>query len=367
MQHHTLGNSIKPSAIEAGIYGSTRYSYRSYAIVIHPILVSSPMLGIRFVKVSPTTYVMHYRNGQLVREGTGLAFFCFGPFAELTYVPLGSVDVPFVFNEVTADFQDATIQGQLTYRIQDPKRAAALLDFSVHANGLYRSEDPTKLPDRLVQAAQISARNFTQQYRLAELLVKSSGLLEEVLKGLKGSEVVTMHGLEVLGLSILSIKGTPEMSKALQADAREQLLRKADEAVFERRNAAVEMERRIKESELNTEIAVEQKKRQVRETQMAADIAVEQQRVALVEQQVENARKESAAKAEALRAMLEPLKGVDWHTLMATSAGASNPQSLIALAFRDLADGAEKIGNLNISPELLTTLLGQAPTHEKKR
>ena len=252
------------------------------------------MLGIRFVKVPPTTHVMHYRSGRLVREGAGLAFFCFGPFAELNYVPLGSVDVPFVFNEVTADFQDATIQGQLTYRIQDPKRAASLLDFSVNANGLFRSEDPAKLQDRLVQAAQISARAFTQQNPLAALLVKSSGLLDEVLKGLRTSEVVTMHGLEVLGLAILSIKGTPEMSKALQAGAREQLLRKADEAVFERRNAAVEMERRIKESELNTEIAVEQKKRQVRETQMAADIAVEQQRVALVDQKVENERKESA-------------------------------------------------------------------------
>jgi regulator of protease activity HflC (stomatin/prohibitin superfamily) len=324
------------------------------------------MFGIRFVKVPPTTHVMHYSSGRLVREGAGLAFFCFGPFAELSYVPLGSVDVPFVFNEVTADFQDVTIQGQLTYRIQDPKRAASLLDFSVNANGLYRSEDPAKLQDRLVQAAQISARSFTQQNRLSDLLVKSSGLLEEVLKGLRTSEVVTMHGLEVLGLSILSIKGTPEMSKALQADAREQLLRKADEAVFERRNAAVEMERRIKESELNTEIAVELKKRQVRETQMAADIAVEQQRAAFVDQKVENEKKESSARAEALRAMLEPLKTVDWHTLMATSAGASNPQSLIALAFRDLADNADKIGNLNISPELLTTLLGHPSALGKK-
>ncbi len=47
------------------------------------------------------------------------------------------------------------------------------------------------------------------------------------------------------------------MAKALQADAREQLLQKADEAVFVRRNAALDLERKIKENELNTEIAVE--------------------------------------------------------------------------------------------------------------
>ena len=54
-------------------------------------------------------------------------------------VPLSTADIPFVFNEVTADFQDATIQGQLTYRIHEPKQVAALLDFSVDARGRYRS------------------------------------------------------------------------------------------------------------------------------------------------------------------------------------------------------------------------------------
>ena len=165
------------------------------------------------------------------------------------------------------------------------------------------------------------------------------------------------------------------MAKALQADAREQLLRKADEAVFVRRNAALELERKIKENELNTEIAVEQKKRQiretqmeaeiaieqkkrqVRETQMEADVAIEQQRSELVEHRVENQRKEAEARGQALRATLEPLKDMDWRTLMAASSGEVNPKLLVAMAFRDLAENAEKIGQLNISPDLLNALL----------
>ena len=87
-----------------------------------------------------------------------------------------------------------------------------------------------------------------------------------------------MLGVEVLALSIISIKAAPEMAKALQADAREQLLQKADEAIFVRRNAALDLERKIKENELNTEIAVEQKKREIRETQMEAEIAIEQKK-----------------------------------------------------------------------------------------
>ena len=87
-----------------------------------------------------------------------------------------------------------------------------------------------------------------------------------------------MLGVEILGLAVLSIRPTPEMARALEAEAREALQRQSDEAIYARRNAAVEQERRIKESELHTEIAVQEKQRQIRETQMAADIAVEEQR-----------------------------------------------------------------------------------------
>jgi hypothetical protein len=315
------------------------------------------MFGIQFAKVPPTTHVIQYRGGRVVREGAGLSFFYFAPTSMIVNVPVASTDVEFVFNEVTADFQDTSIQGSLTYRVNDPKRLASLLDFTVDGSGRYCSDDPEKLSERLTQATQIVARSFTQRHKLRDLLIASDALVQETLAGLRGSETVAMLGVEVLALSILSIKAAPEMAKALQADAREELLRKADEAVYERRNAAVELERRIKENELNTEVAVQQKQRQVRETKMQADIAVEQQRASLVQQKVENERKESQSRADALRAILEPLKGMDWRTLMAASSGAANPKTLIAMAFRDLADRAEKIGKLNISPELLNSLL----------
>src|SRR5207244_13158338 len=87
---------------------------------------------------------------------------------------------------------------------------------------------------------------------------------------------ITQLGLEILGLSILAIKPTPETARALEAETREQLLKEADEAIYARRNSAVEQERAIKENELNTEIAVENKKRQIRETQMDAERAVQE-------------------------------------------------------------------------------------------
>ncbi len=135
-------------------------------------------------------------------------------------------------------------------------------------------------------------------------------------------------------------------------------MQQADEAIYARRNTAIELERQIKENELNTEIAVEQKQRQVRETKLRADIAVEQERAELVDRRVENEAKESQSRANALRAMLEPIKEVDWRTLMAAQSGGIDSRQMIAMAFRDLADNADKIGQLNISPDLLNALLG---------
>lgn len=314
------------------------------------------MFGIRYLKVAPTTYVLHYKGGRLKQEGPGLSFFYFAPTSEIALVPLESTAEPFVFNEVTADFQDATIQGELTYRITSAKRAAEVLNFSVDEKLRPRSEDPQRLGERIVNAAQIAARSFTQKRPLREVLVASDALVAEVVASLQKSPAVEMLGVEVLSLAVLSIKPTPEMSKALQADAREDLLKRADEAIYARRNAAVDMERTIKENELKTEIAVEEKKRQVRETQMAAEIAVEEARAALVDKKVENERKEADARAHALQVTLEPLKTIDWKILLA-AGGGNDPKMNIALAFRELAENAQKIGELNISPDLLNSLV----------
>jgi len=308
-----------------------------------------------YSKNPPTTYVLHYKRGALRREGPGLAFWYYRPASTIVAVPLSSRDVPFAFTEVTADFQPITVQGQLTYRIADPRRVAGLLDFSIRQNGQYASDDPGKVPDRLVQTAQTHARAVIQRLTLRDALVSSDTLVTEVVAALKNAEPVLMLGVEILGLTVLAIKPAPEMARALEADAREGLQRHADEAIYARRNASVEQERRIKESELQTEIAVQEKQRQIRETQMAADIAVEERRATLVERRSENDRRDADARAYALQATLEPVRNVDWRTLMAVG-GASDPKLMIALAFRELAENASKIGEINVTPDLLASL-----------
>lgn len=314
------------------------------------------MLGLRYLKVPPTTYVLQYVSGKVHREGAGMSFFYFAPNSVIALVPAGSSDLPFFFEEVTSDFQEVSIQGQLTYQIKDPAALASILDFSVDARQRHVSDDPSKIGERLTAALQGNARSFAQNLKLGGLLSASNELAQHLLEGLRSADVVQMLGLEILGLSITGIRPTPEMAKAMQADARETLLKKADEAVFERRNAGVEMERKIRENELETDIAVEEKRKQVRERKMLADIAVEQKRTELVENRVANQLKEAKARGEAIEATLAPVKDVDWRTLLAAS-GNLDAKQLIAMAFQDLASGDGKVGNLNITPDLLNALM----------
>ena len=309
-----------------------------------------------YTKNPPTTYVLHYQNGRVRREGPGLAFWYFRPASTIVAIPLASRDVPFAFAEVTADFQPVTLQGQLTYRVTDPRRVAGLLDFSIRPTGRYISDDPEKIPERLVQTAQVFARAVVQRLTLREALVSSDTIVAEVAAALREAEPVRILGIEILALTVVAIKPTPDIARALEADAREGLQRQADEAIYARRNASVEQERRIKESELQTEIAVQEKQRQIRETQIAADISIEERRATLVERRSENDRRDADARAYALQVNLEPVRNIDWRTLMALSAGGADPKLMIALAFRELAENAAKIGEINVTPDLLKSL-----------
>ncbi len=67
----------------------------------------------------------------------------------------------------------------------------------------------------------------------------------------------------MLNLYFVAAKPTPEVAKALEAPYRESLLRQADEAIYKRRAAAVDEERKIKENERNSEIALEQQRQQL--------------------------------------------------------------------------------------------------------
>jgi hypothetical protein len=315
------------------------------------------MFGVRYFKASPTTFVMQYVNGRVRREGVGLSFFFFAPSTTLVAVPVGGADAPFIFNESTADFQTVTVQGHITYRVAEPMRLSALLDYSVRPDGAPRSDDPDKLPLRVTHAAQNAMRAEIQGRPLRAALVEADAIARRVRAALLESPELAALGVELLSFAILAIKPAPETAKALEAEARERLLREADDAIYSRRNNAVEQERTIRENELNTEVAVQAKQREIEETRLAGQISLEEERRKLVGAEAENSKTRADAQAYAVEATLKPLTALDPKSLQVLAARSVDPRLLVAMAFQDIAANAAKVGNLNISPDLLETLL----------
>jgi hypothetical protein len=296
------------------------------------------MFNIGHFKGQPTEHVFKYVRGKLRAEGRGLAFYYLKHNTQIAAVPTSSTDANFVFNEVTENFQAVTIQGQFTYRIHDPRRAAELLNYTYDpARRAYTSDDPDRLPQRITNVIQTATRAALQGKTLEAVLTGSEAIAADTQNRVKASGLLDALGAELLYLSFLNVRPTPEVAKALEAEYRESLLRRADEAIAARREAAVAEERKIKEAELGT------------------DIALEEQRRALIDLQGENATREAenagkaievkaGYRAKATRAELDVLR-----TLA--------PQETLALALREMGRRADRIGQLTITPDILASIL----------
>lgn len=334
------------------------------------------MFGFRYVKYQPNEFILRYRKGRLVQEGIGLAFRYYARTTAIVSIPVGTTDSPFIFEEVTQDFQNVTVQGQATWRIVDHKKISELLNYTLDlSKGRHASDDPQKLAQRVINIIHVLTRKQLGATLLKDAVIMSGVLAGAILTEARENQEISNLGLELLGLSILAIQPNKETARALEAQTREQILKKADEAIYERRNAAIEQERRIKENELNTEIAMEQKRRQIRETQLEAeraaqakqneirneqmnsDTELEEKRRQLVELTVQNEKAAADAKAYALTGVMKALEGISPNVIQALSAANMEPGKIAALALQGLAENAGKIGTLNITPDLVSVLL----------
>lgn len=315
------------------------------------------MFGIKFIKVDPSTYLIKSRNGKKIKEGFGLSFFYHAPSTSLVSVPMGSEDIPFMFSELTGDFQEVTVQGQVTCKIVDVQAITKMLNYTLNARGEYISEDPKKLAKRIVNMVQVSLRKDLEKMNLKEAISSSEKIAGTIQAELMESNALKKLGVEVIGFSILGVKPNKETARALEAETREVLLKQADDALYLRRNSAIEQERTIKENELRTEVTIEEKKREMREAEITGKIVLEKKNAELVALVVENSKKEAEAKAYAIETSMAAISKIDSKTIQALAMVGMDPAQLIAASFRDLSENADKIGQLNITPDLLSQLI----------
>jgi hypothetical protein len=296
------------------------------------------MFNLGYFKAQPTEWVRQYVGGRVAREGAGLTFFYWKHNSQLVSVPVNSQDVPFVFNEMTNNFQAVTLQGQATYRIAEPRRTVELLNFTIEPrNHRHLSEDPNKVALRVTSVLQMETRVEIQKRTLEETLVQTEAIASTVLTRLREDTRLAALGVEILGLFLVSAKPTPEVARALEATYREALLRQADEAIYARRASAVEEERKIKENELST------------------DITLEQQRSQLIALAGENALQEAELRSQALeKEAAAEARGLE---LRLAAYGKLDPRAVTGLALQEIGKNSSGVGNLTITTELLGALL----------
>jgi regulator of protease activity HflC (stomatin/prohibitin superfamily) len=297
------------------------------------------LFNIGYFKGQPTDYILRYASGRLIHEGLGLAFFFLKHNTQIVAVPTGSMDVNFVFNELTNNFQAVTLQGQLTYHIADPKKASAMLNFAINpTQGTYLSDDHVKLAGRLSNVVQIATHSEIQKRSLEETLRDAQAIAAQLQARLRqpGGELQAL-GVEILSVYFLSTCPTPEVAKALEADYRETLLRKADEAIYLRRAASIDEEHKI------------------REKQLVSDKTMEEQRRSLIVLQGENARQEAEGRGRALE--LEAQFRAKAAELELSVYKNLDPRHLLAYAMKELGQNSSRIGNLTITTEMLSALL----------
>lgn len=291
-----------------------------------------------FFRAEPHEYVIHYVGGRVRREGQGLSFWYMNFNSSIAVVPMNVRDVPFAFQDITADYQNVTFQGQMSFRIANPAEALQRMNLAVHPRSKSPlSQDLDLLGQRLSNAVISAAGAEIQGRDLRSCLRNFKEIADSVAVRVRADATIQSYGLEVVSLVITSVRPSPEVAKALEAEFREGLLRQADEAIYARRAAAIQEERKIKERELETDLALESRRKELisleSENQLAEAEARGQALVA-----------EGRYRLEQLRAETDIWRGMD-------------PAVLAAQGVRQLGEkGAEQV---TITTEVLAALLGR--------
>lgn len=279
---------------------------------------------IQYFKGEPSTHVIRYRNGKIVASGEGANFWYMPLNTSVAAIPIVSQEAQFLFTETTANYQEVSIQGTVTYRITDPLLVARRLNFTIDpSSSRFTSDDPDKLVQRIVNLVQGHTRSRVNALSLEAAITNVHNLAVDVFGEVVDNISITELGIAIESLHFTALKATPEMQKALEADYREGLQQRADQAIYARRAAAVAEERQIRQSELNTEVELEHRRKDLVDTQARNNLTLA----------------EAEAKADELK--LNPYAEMP-------------PQALLALALKEWAGNAGNIENLSITPDLLT-------------
>ncbi|UUY05741.1 hypothetical protein LRS13_09535 [Svornostia abyssi] len=318
---------------------------------------------IRHLRAEPTSHVLAYRGGELRREGQGEAFWFRAINAAIAEVPIDDREQPFVFHVRSADFQELTVQGAITYRVVDPQRVARRIDFAIDLDtGAWRQTPLEQLAGLVMQLAQQFAIDELVKRDVRQVLADGvAPIRAQIADGLAAEQALIDLGIEVVAVRVAAVAPTADLEKALQQPTREAIQQQADEATFQRRALAVEKERAIAENELQNRIELARREEDLvaQEGANTRRRAEEEALAALVDARAADDREALAATRQA--ATISEVQGAQLKIdAERARIDADMPADvLLALALRELAGQLGQIEHLTITPDMLTPVLAR--------
>lgn len=304
------------------------------------------------LRADASSHVIRYRKGKIRQSGRGLVFWFRPETASIAEVPMDDREMALFVKGRSQDFQSVAVQGTLTWHVADPELLATRVDFSIGLfTGAYQSEPIQRIETRLSGLVNQAALQYLAQAPVRALLDAGPEPLRHALEAALASDSALGDiGLSVVAIRLTNLAPSSELERALQTPTFEALQQKADEATFERRALAVDKERAIAENELanKTELARREKLLISEEAENARNRATGVAEAQLVESgaEAERIRTVEGAKAEAERDRIAIYRDLP-------------PAVLLGLAARELAGKLDTIEHLNVTPDLLASIVGE--------
>src|SRR6266545_4432587 len=318
---------------------------------------------LRHLRGAPTTWVRHVVRGKVAHEGTGLSFWYRPLTAVISEVPADDRELPLLFHARTADFADVTVQATVTYRVSDPALAAARLDFSIDPNrGAWRGQPLDQVATLLAELAQQPALDLLARLPLTEALTAGVGAVRvAVSDALAGDARLTETGVRVVSARVVAVRPEPDLERAI---AENELQNKIELSRREQQLVEQHGANARRQAELDAAAALAAAEGKSAAALVAARGAAERENVTAVAA-AERTRLTAVAEADATRVRDEArAAGV---RAVGTAEGEAEtarmaayrdlaPVVLQALALRELAGQLPEIGQLTITPDVVTDL-----------
>jgi regulator of protease activity HflC (stomatin/prohibitin superfamily) len=321
------------------------------------------VLFLRHVRADSTSHIRHIRNGKVVHDGAGVAFWYRPRAAALSEIPVDDREQPLLFHGRTLDFQDVTVQANVTYRVIDPAVAAERIDFGIDPHrGTWSTTPLEQIGGLLTELAQQHALDRLAGMPLTQALAEGlTAVRERMAGGLSADQRLTDTGIGVVDVRVVAVKAEPEVERALQTPTREQIQQEADRATYERRALAVERERAIAENELQNKIELARREEELveRQGQNERKRAAEQAAAQAIEAQARAERQGVLADSEAMANRVKGAAAAEVETARVAAYRDVAPATLALLAAQELAGNLPEIGSLTLTPDLLSPILAR--------